>query len=42
MLLMNLVLQYIGITLLIISFVVQCIDYDKYSCAMHWDTMQSN
>ena len=41
MLLMNLVLQYIGITLLIISSVVQCIDY-KYSCAMHWDTMQLN
>ena len=42
MLLMNLVLQYIGITLFIISFVVQCIDYDKHNCAMHWDTMQLN
>ena len=29
--------QYIGIQLLMISIVVQCIDYDKYSCAIIWD-----
>ena len=27
--------QYIEIQLLMISIVVQCIDYDKHSCAMH-------
>ena len=35
--------QYIGIQLhcktMLISIVVQCIDYDKHSFAMHWDSI---
>ena len=34
--------QYIGIQLLMISIVVQCIDCDKYSCAIIWDCIMIN
>ena len=33
----SIALHYIRIALLMISLDVQCIDYDKLSCVVHWD-----